>query len=100
MCSQVAPDGILSGHDFRDWAKTTSGACPPRARVCMCVWERVFVNKCVGSCGDGDQGLAFLRVFFAGDVDWSIQPDGSRHPEWKAVKGAVIDFATQVCAAR
>lgn len=28
-----------------------------------------------------------------GSNDWSIQHDGSRHPEAKAVKGAVLDFA-------
>ena len=33
---------------------------------------------------------------FNGIADWSVQPDGSRHPEGKAVKGAVLDFASAV----
>jgi hypothetical protein len=31
-----------------------------------------------------------------GNNDWVVQPDGSRHPESRAVKGAVLDFATLV----
>jgi hypothetical protein len=32
----------------------------------------------------------------AGTNSWEVQPDGTTHPEWKAVRGAVLDFATMV----
>jgi hypothetical protein len=35
-------------------------------------------------------------VLYSGQNDWIVQPDGSRHPEGKAVKGAVMDFAALV----
>ncbi len=31
-----------------------------------------------------------------GSNDWIVQPDGARHPEEKAVRGAVLDFAAMV----
>lgn len=48
-------DGILAGHDYRNYAKTYDGA-----------------------------------------QDWNVQPDGSKHPQQKAVRGAVEDFAALV----
>ncbi len=35
-------------------------------------------------------------VLVDGTNDWIVQPDGTRHPEEKAVRGAVLDFAAMV----
>ena len=35
-------------------------------------------------------------VQFDGSNDWIVLPDGTRHPEGKAVRGAVLDFAAAV----
>ena len=38
-------------------------------------------------------GHDFRDAFVYDANDWLVQPDGSRHPEGKAVRGAVQDFA-------
>ncbi len=41
-------------------------------------------------------GHDFRDLYHDGSNSWEVQPDGSSHPEWKAVRGAVLDFAELV----